>query len=119
MHTIRFHIDDLMSGHEDAKVNDKFPEWLNKKCGAHDEVKAIGGNEHNCPGMTFEFDVDAREVKIDTREHIKNMLKEFPVKFHNECRNIMPSGVSFFDKDNSKKLTKEMKTVFHRTTVQG
>jgi hypothetical protein len=27
-HTVRFHVDDLMSSHVDPKVNDKFLEWL-------------------------------------------------------------------------------------------
>ena len=30
-HTVRFHVDDLMSSHVDPKVNDDFWEWLNEK----------------------------------------------------------------------------------------
>ena len=30
-HTIRFHVDDLMSSHVDKKVNDDFYKWLNNK----------------------------------------------------------------------------------------
>ena len=39
-HTIRFHVDDLMSSHVDKKVNDRFLEWLNMKYGSFGEVKA-------------------------------------------------------------------------------
>ena len=39
-HTVRFHVDDLMSSHVDSKVNDEFSVWLNKQCGKCGEVKA-------------------------------------------------------------------------------
>ena len=32
-HTIRFHVDDVMSSHVEARVNDLFLEWANKKYG--------------------------------------------------------------------------------------
>ena len=32
-HTIRFHVDDIMSSHKNKKVNDEFHEWLNKMYG--------------------------------------------------------------------------------------
>ena len=38
--TIGFHVDDEMSGHVDAKVNDDFEKWLNKARGKHGEVKS-------------------------------------------------------------------------------
>ena len=30
--TVRFHVDDVMSGHVDTKVNDDFEKWLNEVC---------------------------------------------------------------------------------------
>jgi hypothetical protein len=39
-HTVRFHVDNLMSSHVDPKVNNKLLEWLNKMYGSHGEVKA-------------------------------------------------------------------------------
>ena len=38
-HTVRFHIDDLLSSHVDPKVNDRFQEWLEKMYGKY---KAVG-----------------------------------------------------------------------------
>ena len=32
-HTIRFHVDDILSSHVDLKVNDEFLKWLNKTYG--------------------------------------------------------------------------------------
>ena len=46
-HTMRFHVDDSMSGHAGKKVNDKFLTWSNKQCSKCGEVKATRGNEHN------------------------------------------------------------------------
>ncbi|MGC8506615.1 MAG: hypothetical protein ACP5NK_07975, partial [Thermoplasmata archaeon] len=34
-----FHIDDLMSSHVDAKVNDKFEIWINKMYGLHGKLR--------------------------------------------------------------------------------
>ena len=54
-HTVRFHVDDLMSSHIDTKVNDKFEEWLNKMYGAHGKVKTARGKVHDYLGMVFDF----------------------------------------------------------------
>ena len=42
-HTIKFHVDDLMSSHIDPRVNDEFDVWLNKKYGAYGAVKGTRG----------------------------------------------------------------------------
>ena len=42
-HTIRFHVDDIMSSHKNKKVNDEFHEWLNKMYGKYGEVKVYHG----------------------------------------------------------------------------
>jgi hypothetical protein len=54
-HTVRFHVDDLMSSHVDSKVNDKFEVWLNKMYGAHGKVKTTRGKIHDYLGMVFDF----------------------------------------------------------------
>ena len=116
-HTVRFHTDNLMSSHEDSKVNDDFCDWLNEKCGKCGEVKATRGKEHNYPGMTFRF--GDGKVETDVTDHIKNVLEEFPIKFKEMSKNITPAGVDLFGEDASKKSSEEMKKVFHRTVAQG
>jgi Reverse transcriptase (RNA-dependent DNA polymerase) len=56
-HTITWHIDDLKSSHEDAKVNDKFQKWLDLKYGDAKlgRVQAIRGKIHNYLGMTLDY----------------------------------------------------------------
>ena len=54
-HTLRFHVDNLMSSHAEKDVNDKFFDWLNKNYGEHGRVKAKQGNSHDYLRMTFNF----------------------------------------------------------------
>ena len=61
--------------------------------------------------MTFRF--KDGKVKIDMIECIKNVTKEFPVKFKETLENMTPAGVDPFSGDTSKKLNEEMKTTFH------
>ena len=37
-HTIRFHVDDVLSSHVDKKVNDEFREWAQKTYGKLKDV---------------------------------------------------------------------------------
>ena len=41
------------------------------------------------------------------------MLKEFPIKFKETNEKMTPAEVDLFSKDLSKKLNKEMRTIFH------
>ena len=45
-HMVRFHVDDLMSSHQEYEVNTQFLHWLNKLYGGHGEVKATRGLKH-------------------------------------------------------------------------
>ena len=58
------------------------------------------------------LDLD-RKVKINMVKHILKLSKEFPVKFKEANGNIVPAGVDLFGEDSSKKLSEEMKTIFH------
>ncbi|MGC8483977.1 MAG: hypothetical protein ACP5OE_10090, partial [Thermodesulfobium sp.] len=62
--TMRFHVDDLISSHVDAKVNDKFEIWLNKMYGSHGKVKTTRGKVHDYLGMVFDFSEEGK-VKVD------------------------------------------------------
>ena len=53
-HTMRFHVDDSLSGHVDSEVNDEFSVWLNEQHGECGKVKATRGNEHDHLGVAFQ-----------------------------------------------------------------
>ena len=115
-HTVRFHVDDLFTSHEDSKVNDEFLKWLNLKYGEHGEVKATRGSIHEYLGMTLEF--EDGELKINMINYVRDMLEEFPIKFKNE-RAISPATADMFSEDVSKKLSTDEKEIFHRTVAKA
>ena len=115
--TLRFLVDDSMSGHVEKKVNDKFLKWLNKQHGEHGEVKATQGNKHDYLGMIFRF--KEGKVKVNVTECIKNVVDKFSIKFEEIWENMTPAGVDLFSRDTSVKLNKEMRTIFHQTVAQG
>ena len=54
-HTVRFHVDDLMSSHVDPKVNDDFENWLNEMYGSYSKVKCVRGPIHDFLGVIYDF----------------------------------------------------------------
>ena len=100
----------------DKKVNDEFLLWLNKKYGEHGEVTTTRGDTHDYLGMIFKF--NNWEVKISMIDYIKDMLKEFPLKFKNGDKVASPAGLDMFKQDSSKKLNKEQAEIFHRTVAK-
>ena len=54
-HTVRFHVDDLLSSHVDPKVNDRFAEWLEKMYGKYKAVEPTRGKKHDYLGMVLDF----------------------------------------------------------------
>ena len=75
-HTVRFHVDDLMSSHQEYEVNTQFLHWLNKLYGGHGEVKATRGLKHDYLGMTLDFSQPGKVV-VDMVDYINNMVNEF------------------------------------------
>src|SRR5210317_1495413 len=100
--TVVFHVDDCMSSHVEAKANDQFLKWLNMKYGEHGEVKSTRGNKHEYLEMTLIF--ENKELKVDMTDYVKNMLKEFPVKFNRSDGKQTVSGLDLFKVDDSKRL---------------
>jgi len=116
-HTIRFHVDNLMSSHKDKKVNDEFLQWLNTKYGDLGKVTATRANIHDYLGMKFEY--GNKEVKINMIEYVTNMLKEFPLKFKKDDKAPNLATTDMFKEDNSKKLNTHEKELFHRFTAKA
>ena len=79
-HTVRFHVDDLMSSHVDRKVNNKFLIWFNKMHGTHGEVKSTRGKVYDYLGMTFDL-YKKGKVKFDMIDYMAAMVDDFSTKF--------------------------------------
>ena len=116
--TIRFHVDDVMSSHVDAKVNDDFEKWLNKMHGKHGKVKSIQGDVHDCLGVAFAFDEEKGKAVCQMFDCMDGMFKEFPLKFSENTTTNNPAKADMFSGDLSKRLDPEKKQVFHRTVAK-
>ena len=111
-HTVRFHVDDLMSSHERAKVNDNFLHWLNKQYGSYGAVKATRGPIHDYLGMTFDFS-EPGKVKVDMIDYMKNMVDEFPVELGPNTTSPTPAPDDLFATGNGELLDKKRAEEFH------
>ena len=75
--TISWHAADLKSSSMDAKVQDKFIQWIGDTCGSIGEVKVTQGKIHECLGMKLDCLVQG-QISMDMVDHIKSMVKGFP-----------------------------------------
>ena len=117
-HTIRFHVDDIMSSHKDAKVNDEFYLQMNDKYGELKEVSVQRGNTHDFLGMTFEFGNE--QVCIRMVEHVSEMINQVPGGIKKEAISKTPAGQDLFSRnENSPKLCGEAKEGFHSNVAKG
>ena len=116
-HTIRFHVDDLMSSHMDPAVNDRFLIWLNKMYGAIKETNGVRGKVHDYLGMTLDFRQEG-VMKVDMTDYVEKMLKEFPVDLGDQSA-PSPAAENLLDKGKGKLLEGKRKEAFHKTVAQG
>ena len=109
-HTIRFHVDDVLSSHVDSNVNDQFLKWLNEMYKSLKKVSATRGNKHRYFGMVVDFGCKGKvEFKMD--DYVEEMLSEFPKKMRSNDTSLTPASTSLFD--NSKLLDTHKKEQYH------
>ena len=94
-HTIRFHVNDVMSSHVNERVNSMFLQWMNRMYGEHGEVKATWGKRHDYLGMTFDFSMEGT-VKVDMSDYMKKMVSEFKEKYKLDGTIDTPAGADLF-----------------------
>ena len=111
-HTIRFHVDDIMSSHKDKVVNDEFHKWLDKKYGKYKKVKVTRGKIHDYLGMTFDFS-EKGKVQVDMSDYIESMVNDFSVDFTEADKAATPAAEDLFNVDESELLDKKRKEEFH------
>ena len=118
-HTIRFHVDDLMSSHVDKKVNNCFLAWFEKQYGEHGKVKFTRGKLHNFLGMKMDFQTKGK-LKVDMTKYMKKMYEDFEAKYILTNKNMSPAANDLFPNDTSSpKLDDEMREDFHTYTAHG
>ena len=90
-HTVRFHVDDLLSSHVDPKVNDRFAQWLEKMYGKYKDVEPTRGKIHDYLGMVVDF-TEKGKVIIDMVKYVESMIDDFPVKLNKGAK--IPAALS-------------------------
>jgi hypothetical protein len=118
-HTVRFHVDDLMSSHVDPRVNREFTEWLNKMYGKYGEVKVNRGKVHEYLGMRFDFSIP-KVVSIDMVDYIKSMIDDSTIKLEMKDKAPTPATEKLFSVDEkSKSLDGAKAEEFHTIVAKG
>ena len=115
-HTIRFHVDDIMSSHMNPKVNDKFGEWLEDMYSEYKAVKPLRGKVHDYLGMKIDFGIKGTVI-IDMVKYVCDMSTEFPVKITKTAKT--PAGDKLMEVGNEKVLDKQRAEVYHTTVAKG
>ena len=112
-HTVRFHVNDLMSSHVKKHVNDEFFDWLNKNYGEHGRVKANRGNSPDYLGMTFNF-INSGKVRINMSEYIKKMIEEFKDRGYKlDGKAETPAACDLFSPGTGEMLNDAKRKDFH------
>jgi len=117
-HTIRFHVDDIMSSHRDKNVNTEFGRWLNNKYGKHKPVEPVRGKRHDFLGMHLDF-TEPKVLNIDMCGHVDNMVDTFPIELDKDDIRKYPAGDKLFDEGTGEILNEKDKEQFHTTTAKG
>ena len=122
LHTIRWHVDDVMGSHVSSKVNDNFISWL-KRMYENDigEVKVTRGNVHDYLAIEFEFDKKNGKVCLRMLKYIKKLIDEFPYQDElSKKHSSVPAAEHLFN-TNPKgiKLGKVKREVFHSVVAQA
>lgn len=117
-HTIRFHVDDVMSSHINPKVNDKFENWLNRNYGGLKKVTSTRGKVHDYLGMTFDFSVKGK-VKIKMDDYVEKMINSFPEKLKSTDIQSTPASNDLFLEGQSRDLPLKKAKDYHNTVAKG
>jgi hypothetical protein len=108
---VRFHVDDLMSSHEDPAVNTKLLKWLNALFCGYGEVKGVQGAVHDYLGMTFDFSQKGKVI-IDMIDYMNCMVDNFSVDIGTQMATT-PAGSDLFAIGNDTKLNQSWAEEFH------
>ena len=116
--TIRFHVDDILSSHVDAKVNDKFAKWAQGKYGAIKDVEITRGRKHTFLGMELDFsDPGIFHVKQNDQKY--DIVSSWPEKFKDNENVLTPASFDLFVTGGGRLLSDERREIFHSVVVKA
>ena len=110
-HTIRFHVDDVLSSHVDPRVNDGFAEWFQEKYGEIKSVEIKRGKLHTFLGMDLDFGI-AGECHVMQEHHIRDIVDAWPENLKSSKKALTPGAMNLFDRGDSEALNKMIERYF-------
>ena len=116
-HLVRFHVDDILSSHEDSKVNDYFALWAQRKYGRIKPVEVKRGKTFRFLGMTLNFS-QTGECHVLQEEMIEEVVSSWPEDFEKTNKELTPCTSSLFEKGEGGLLCSRKKEIFHTTVAK-
>ena len=113
-HTIRFHVDDVLSSHVDPKENDGFAEWCQEKYGEMKSVEIKRGKLHTFLGMDLDFGISG-ECHVMQEHHIRDMVDVWP----ESKKTPQPGAINLFNRGESELLCENDREMFHSVIAKG
>ena len=118
-HTIRFHVDDVMSSHMDPKVNDEFHDWLNQNYGSLGEVSSLRGKKHDYLGMNFDFSIPGHLV-LDMIPYVKAMCDDFEEESGIKLgKSKVPAPANLLDRGKGPKVDSKLAELYHTYVMKA
>jgi hypothetical protein len=117
-HTVRFHVDDLMSSHMSPKVNDDFEIWLNLMYGNYGAVKATRGDRHDYLGMVLDFSKKGTLI-VDMCDYVAEMIEESMLMLGPKDTALTPAADDLFAEGTGDPLCVTRGDLFHRISAKG
>ena len=90
-HTVRFHVDDVLSSHVDPEVNTKFGAWANETYGKLKPVELHHGNIHEFFVMTLDYS-NKGECHLLQDHHINDIISSWPEDLNKVKKLITPAS---------------------------
>lgn len=110
-HLIQFHVDDVLSSHVDAKVNNDFDRWDQETYLKLKPVEIRRVKNHTFLGMKLVF-LKSKECHVLQEGHIEDIVRMCPEKINNK-KELTLSTLLLFAKGKDGLLDDDRKEIFH------
>ena len=117
-HTVRFHVDDILSSHVDAKFNDEFHTWLDSTFGELKKVTVSRGKKNTFLGINLDFS-EQEKLHISQLNHVEDRISACPVKIQKDETAPTPAENHLVSRGESTLLNKEGREAFHTCVAKG
>lgn len=110
---MQFHVNDLISSHQDKKNNDDFVKWLNKMYDIYRKVTETKGKVHAYLGMKLELKLNG-DMLVDMAQYVDDVLIKFPIKFEGKSAKGFLANNEMLNMDGSKGLNRSQREIFDK-----